>query len=281
MAGVADAIISRVVSERDFPRNLLNLTLSDLRDNPGEPLSEVIFREIYANIFMKDLTSQSGGEEIWVPLEGLTLEPMNSGYTLLRVPKSLTQEKSIIHPIEITWLPIANHSYYGNNAGMPVDNSIVPMFWQASQNPAINAAANLLSAHDTPAMRSTSRIRLIGENLIRIGDPIYSYQSLRLRCTVAYDPFLGNISPEGVQDIYEAFVLLVKSFIYNHCILTLDSGQLQLGQSLGVVKDIIGGYSDAANAYAEALKEKVRPVLIMADVNRYNTLIVREVGRTV
>lgn len=279
MAGIADELIAKVLSSRDFPRGLINLTLSDLRDNPGEPISEVIFREIYTNIFIKDLTAESGGEEIWIPLDGLNLEPMASGYTLLRIPKSLTQNRSIIFPIEITWTPLINQTLYGNGIGGSLDNSVAPMFWQGAPGAGVTAAANLLSAHDSQPVRSTSRLRLIGENLIRIGDPIYYHQSLRLRCTVAYDPFIGNITPAAIKVIYLVFVLLVKSFIYNHCILTLDQGQLEYGQNLGIIKDIVSGYSDAGNQYAIDLEEKVRPLLIMADENRYRNIIVREVGR--
>ena len=272
---LAAMIISKAISPGGFPRGIIEIGLGHLRENHGEPLEQVLYREVFAKRFLLDLQGISAGEMIRIDISSLPISPLLNNYFVVKIPKEMTFGKTIIEAYELTFGIPAGMMGMGMGGGNP----ITPVMWQGNINPGMDAASRLIGSVDTVPMMGTSRLKVIGENVIRIGEMIPRFDNLWLKCSVAYSKNLENLNSNAFDVLYKAFQLLIKTFIYNETAISLDAGRLQMGQDLGIIKDIIGEYKDASETYADMLKNEIRPVLIMSDPDRYREIIETAVGR--
>ena len=272
---IAYRLVNMIMSKRVFPKQVLEYGLGHLRDNQGETLEEVIYREVYLNIFLLDLQGISGGEEMTIDVSNLEFKPMLNNYYIVKIPKFMTNNKTIIDALSLTFGIPAGMFGLGLGGGNP----ITPVMWQGNVNANVEAANRLIGSVDTVPMMGTSRLRVVGENIIRIGETIPRFDNLWLRCNVAYDENLQNLNSTSIETLFRAFCFLLKSVIYNEKIVTMDKGVLHMGMDLGAIKNIIDGYSDAGETYADLLKTEIRSLLIISDPDKYRAAIETAVGR--
>lgn len=197
-------------------------------------------------------TNLVGGAEILVPLIGLQGEEVSTTDMVYRIPKNLTQNRSIMSVLNITYVDpnsMVNAGGYGS-LGVNVEQS---------------AAQNLLDAVSPLPMLSTGRVTIIGENVVLVRDSIRIPSNSYLRCIVAQDEAMSHIQPRSYKAFCKLVEYAVKAFIYNEYIIEVDMGELRGGHNLGKFKDIIEEYADANELYETYLTEKWQKIAFQND----------------
>lgn len=193
-----------------------------------------------------------GGAEILVPLTGLQGEDVNTTDMVYRIPKNLTQNRSIMSVLNVTYVDAQSMAAAGSYASCGVS---------AQQS----AAQALLDAVSPLPLISTGRISIIGENVILIKDSIRIPSNSHLRCIVAHDEAMSHIQPRSYKAFCKLVEYAVKAFIYNEYIIEVDMGELRGGHNLGKFKDIIEEYSDANELYDTYITEKWQKISFQND----------------
>lgn len=206
-----------------------------------------------------------GGAEILVPLTGLMAEEVNTTDMVYRIPKKLTQNRSIISALNITYVDAQSMAAAGNYATCGVS---------AEQS----AGQQLLDAVAPLPMISTGRISIIGENVIFIKDSIRIPSNSYLRCTVAHDEAMSHLQPRSYRAFSKLVEYAVKAYIFTEYELEMDTAELRGGHSLGKFKEIIERWSDANENYEDYIVEKFDKVTFQNDTSRMTRLVKLNTG---
>lgn len=201
-----------------------------------------------------------GGHEITVPLTNLTPEEVDANSVVYRIPKELTQNRSIVSVLNITYVDInsiAGSMYYGN-CGVTAEQS---------------AAQGLLDAIAPMPMISSARVNLIGENVVLLRDNIRPPGNSYLRCIIGHDEAMSHLSPRSYRAFCKLVEYAVKSYIYNEYIVEMDMGELRGGHNLGKFKDVIEGYADAEELYDTFFRERWQKISFQNDRESMGRLI--------
>jgi hypothetical protein len=215
-----------------------------------------------------------GGMEAIVPLQNLPQEKPTEYMTVIHIPKTRTQGKSINSVLHVSFLSAgAAASWTGSNAVGSVGS------YASSESTALMAATSgMLSAFDKIPVTSTSRAELIAENTILIRDSVSISGNSFLRCVLANDDNLSGIQVRSYSYFCNLVEYAVKSYIYNTLIISMDQGELQGGAQLGIFKEIIQGYADAEMNYRDYLKNVWEAVALMNDDAQYSRYIKLIIG---
>jgi hypothetical protein len=206
-----------------------------------------------------------GGSEVWILLDGCG-EPGESAYeTVFHVPKKRTGGRSITTVLNVSFADPTRISSIG-----------IAALNQA--NTMLQVGNAVVDAMGMVPITSTSRIELIGENVVLVRDVLTVPSNSYLRCIVANDENLNNIQLRSYHAFAKLVEYAVKSYIYNTYIVQLDIGELRGGQNLGKIKEIIDGYADAEQNYEDYLKEKWAKIAIMNDGERWLRMLRQQIG---
>ena len=202
-----------------------------------------------------------GGIQDRIPLSGLGALYQDDKSTVVRIPKSRTQNRSILAVQHIAFYN------YSQLSGLPYAN---PTGWQNGYNSADNSMSmlsgfSMMAALDKIPIVSTSSCRLIGENVIYTRDYLTSIDSAVLHCSVTNEENLNNISPRSHVHFSKLVEYAVKSYIYNELVIDIDVNEVVGGFSIGQFKSIIDGYSDAEQNYQDYLTNTWQKVAFMND----------------
>jgi len=192
-----------------------------------------------------------GGHEVEVPLVGVGYEMIDAQSFVMRIPKTLTQNRTISRVVS---LGVGTNNYAASTIN-----------GQLGYGQYLGAAAQVVASQSAIPMVSTAYVRLIEENTILVTDMIYPTQQLYLRCYLNYDDNLEQLKSTSVHNFVRLCELAVKSYIYNHLTVSLGQGQLSGGQELGRIREIIDSYADAEEMYTEYLRDVMRTVTILDD----------------
>lgn len=263
--------------------NALRKSLDDLKFTIPRPILETVFVKRHSNyrIAAPSLDEQIlnsvvrprvyidtnlvGGAEILVPLLGLAGEEVNTTDMVYRIPKNLTQNRSIMSVLNITYVDPSSMASAGSfsSCGVTLEQT---------------QAENLLDALSPLPMISTGRVTIIGENVVLVRDSIRIPTNSYLRCIVAHDEAMSHIQPRSYKAFCKLVEYAVKAFIYNEYIIEVDMGELRGGHNLGKFKDIIEEYSDANELYETYLTEKWQKISFCNDRESYGRFVKLIVG---
>lgn len=205
-----------------------------------------------------------GGQEVYVPLEGVRVEVTGDNRTIWQIPLSLTNNRRItrVYSIVHGTLRTTGLGSYHNTDG----------------NSLLGTARGLISSNTTIPQVSFSNIVLIGENTV-MGEFSYLYQpNLHLRCVVENDEQFNNLPGPAVPAFSKLVEFAVKAFIYNTLIIEMDEAMLSGGQTLGRFLSIVEEYSDANELYEEHLREVWTKTAFLADKLAHQRHIKRVTG---
>lgn len=222
-------------------------------------LNEVIRPRVYMD------TNLVGGAEVLVPLNGLLSEEVNTTDMVYRVPKRLTNNRTIMSVLNITYVDAQSMAAAGNFATCGVS---------AEQS----AMQGLLDAVSPLPMIATGRISIIGENVVYIKDSIRIPSNSYMRCVVGHDEAMSHLQPRSYRAFAKLVEYAVKAYIYTEYELEMDMGELRGGHSLGKFKDIIERYSDANELYDTYITEKWQKISLQNDASQMNRLIRLQTG---
>lgn len=182
-----------------------------------------------------------GGLETWIRLLGLPREQVDLFTHIYRIPKTMTQGRSIISALSVS---------YGEGAVVGATN-LIPV----RGNSLLDAASGLLSSSNPIPMISTAKVQLVGENVVAIMDNLALPTNIFLRCWLENDTEMNHINPRSYLDFARLCEYAVKRYIYTNAIIPMDKGELFAGSQLGRFKEIIDSYSDADEMYFTAREE--------------------------
>lgn len=263
--------VQRAVDELRFRIPLKILELAFLQKERSwnvtiSPLSSMIMDNVVRPRVMID-ANLYGGAEALIPLSECSNTVIENMHTVIEVPKTVTQGRSIVSVLELNvgpMYPVAN--------GMPLYTGV------QNSSALMNAANAAYQAHGSIPAISTARTTLIGENTILVRNSIRFNNYGHMRCILANDENMSHLQIRSYNVFARLVELAVKSYIYNEMIIEMDSGFLQGGQEFGAIKSIIEGWNDAEEMYQEYLSTKWAKVSMMNDPEGYRRFLKTMIG---
>jgi hypothetical protein len=255
-------ILDKAFIKRDFTYRLTNQSTVD-----DQIMSSVIRSRVLVDCNL------AGGISALVPLDGLPVDKPNNYITIIRIPKTRTNGKSIISVSNVNYYDLGVSGLYGGAAGYGYNTTL-----SANENTAaMNSAMGIMASLDHIPITSTSDATLIAENTVKITDVFTMPANAILRCVLENDEELSNIQPRSYPDFFQLVEFAVKSHIYNELIVDLDKGELVGGQELGIFKQIIEGYADSEQNYQDKLKAW-KAISFMNDTSAFHRYLKLTIG---
>lgn len=216
-----------------------------------------------------------GATQAEIPLNSLPAEFIDRFRYMYRIPKELTQGRSIV---SVSGISYGTHSMYagiGNSIASPISPA------QCGVSAVSMAQRQLIASHAPIPVSQTANVTLIGENVVLVEDFTPVPTTFFLRCMLSHDEELTRINPASYPDFAEMVVYAVKAFIYNNYYIELGAGELVGGMQLGQVKDIVDGYADANELLITFFKERWGKVSYVNDDGRYRRAVRKTLGSLV
>ena len=192
-----------------------------------------------------------GGIEVLIPLNTLNGEYLDPYTVIYRVPKKLTQNRSISRVISL-------------NIGAGQMGGTTTMGLQGYTQ-LLDAGAGVLASQSAIPIISTAYIQLIAENTVLITDNMALPNNIHLRCYLENDQDFSQLRSTTYHKFSKLVELATKAYIYNQLTISIGQAQLHGGMELGRFREIVDGYADAAELYETYLEETWRRVAIMDD----------------
>ena len=220
-----------------IPMDILNIAFAEYNsyNNKMISLDEKIMTAVLRPRVMTD-ANLVGGIHTLIDLNKCAITYLNNREFIADVPKALTSGKSII-----TALSLVSNVVYSQATS-----------YNEMQAP-LSAATNMMNNLGTENVVQTARLEMIGDNTVLIQDPTIHLVNSTLRCVVENMSNMENINPRSFPAFAKLCILATKAFIYNTTIIKLDKGYIYSGHELGIIKDLIEGYSDSEEMYLEHL----------------------------
>jgi hypothetical protein len=250
-----------------IPNEILRIAFKDdiinMRQAPTS-LDEQIMSKVIRPRILVD-SNLVGGQMIIVSLQGVPPKYVDTYTIIFEIPLELIMYRNIISVLSIGYLPYVS-SYNSLGSGMGTVNP-------NSMNDVMSAAQRVGDSVSNIPPISNATVELIGANTILVRDQLRVTNAYQLRCIVANEENLNNISPRSYQAFSKLCLLAVKSYIYNKLIIAIDMAYLTGGQELGQVKSYVEGLSDAEENYQTYLAEVMAKVFFMNDTQSYARFI--------
>ncbi len=210
-----------------------------------------------------------GGTEVIISLDGLNVTRLDPITTVFRVPKDVTNGRTITSALSIG---------YGN-ASMLALPGLTGSFKPCSVTPLLQAGQAMLDQHMPIPVSGTARLQLIAENTIMVRDPTTALGAISfLRCILANDENLSHIQTKSYLHFAKLCELAVKSYIYNEYALVLDRAFITGGYEIGKFKEMVDSYADSEEMYQTYLTETWQAVAFMNDSETYQRYMTRLAG---
>lgn len=192
-----------------------------------------------------------GGTEVTIPLVEVLPQWISDYNVLYRVPKHLTQNRSILRLIHLTF----------GDGGVVGSQNLAAQ----GRSPLMDGAQGVLQAHLPIPIISTANMEIVGENTILVKDNVTMPGNPYLRCVIEGDTELNHLQPTSYRHFSKLVILATKRHIFNHMAVSLDQAALSGGMALGRIREIIDGYSDAYEQYEEYFDTVWRKVAVFND----------------
>lgn len=216
----------------------------------------------------------SGATEATIPLHGIKLEPIDTAKYLIHIPKESTNGRVITTVLALIFYSMQNVGLGGVFLGSNTGHMQTACMGNKTH------PANAMSKSVAPQIVSqTSNVRIIDGHTVLVEDLVNPTQYGALRCVLANDAEFSTLSPPAWFAFGHLCTLATKAYIYNQYAIELDMAELVGGKELGKFKEIVDGYADANELYAEYYTTKWRKVQFMNDEPRHARFIKSMIGR--
>lgn len=193
-----------------------------------------------------------GGQQVVIPLSTVAPEYLDPRTIVYRIPKSLTQGRSITRVLAMgvglgtIASNIVNRNSYGYSA-------------------VLDAADAVVDSHAPVPMVSTAYLRLIAENVVMVTEMVALPSNVELRCFLENDEDFSQLRTTAYPKFSRLVELAVKAYIYNELSIPIGQGQLVGGMELGKFREVVDGYADANELYDTYLQETWTKVALFND----------------
>ncbi len=250
-----------------IPREILELVF-DNREWLNKRLAISIDEQIKAKVlFPRVLTDCSlmGGRETRVDLSNVPMQQTNDYVYVVRIPKTLTQNSSIISVRNLTFAdPYSISNYGGSNL--------------RNNSQLLNMGMALVDQHGTIPNASAGQCQIIGDNVVMISEMYLVPSNCYMRVILENDSNLSHLQLKSFTHFRKGCLLAVKEYIFNNHVIKMDMGELRGGQQIGAFKTTIEGYSDAGELYEEWLEKDWPAVSVMNDNETWERMLRSRVG---
>lgn len=206
-----------------------------------------------------------GGQTAIISMEGLEPVFRDNYNVVYEIPKSRTQNRTIMSILEVGYTPYAGAYSMGAVAyGMTTTGSV---------NPVLNAGQRVGDAMSGIPPVSVAYVELVAENTILLRDQYRITGAYYARCMLENEENLNNINPRSLPNFSKLVELAVKSYIYNKLLIKIDQGVIYAGYELGAMKSYIESLSDSEEMYQTFLREKWAPTAFCNDIHAYDRFI--------
>lgn len=192
-----------------------------------------------------------GGTEVTIPLVSIVPQWISDYNVLYRIPKSMTQNRSILRLIHMT---------FGDGGVVGSMNLAIQ-----GRSALMDAAQGVLQAHLPIPIVSTANMEIVAENTVLVKDNVTMPGNPYLRCVIESDSELNHLQPTSYKAFSKLVVLATKAYIFNNMAVMTDQAALLGGMALGRIREIIDGYADAHEQYEEYFETVWRRVAIFND----------------
>lgn len=210
-------------------------------------------------------TNLVGGTETWVYLQDVPYERTDDYTQVYRIPKKHTQNRSILSVLNVTFTDPMRGNSFGVAAGY--NNSTT-----------LQAGQAVMDAYAQIPITSTHKVQLIGENVVMLRDSTILPPNIYLRCVLGNDENMTHLQVRTYPMFAKLVLLAIKAFIYNSLVIEVDIGELQGGQVIGKIKEILDSYADANEQYTEYLLGTFGRVEFMNDNETYTRFLKLQIG---
>ena len=267
-------IISGALRALDFriPPQILKATFKDAVPNYRvAPVSihDQITNKVIRPRVLEDL-NLVGGQHVVLNIEAAKMV-FNDMYSVVyEIPPELIQNREIISVLSCGYMPFISsfNTTYTGLSSMATSGS----------NDITGAAQRVSDSMSSIPVISNASVDLIGYNTIILRECFRASGVYQLRCIVANDEHLNNISPRSHLHFFKLVEFAVKAYIYNNMIITIDQAALSGGQELGAFKSQVEAYSDASESYQTYLTDVMQGTLFMNDNISHTRFITQMIG---
>lgn len=272
--------IKKAIEEVKYriPRQLLERVFingsSAWRVGPKSNLDDQILNLVVRPRVMVDC-NLIGGTQALIPLDGLAQDKPEDWLTVVHIPKSRTDGRSINSVLDVVLINNSIVAGYTNMGatGMGSMNGMSGGFSAQDGSAMTSALASAVAAQDKIPLVSTSRVSLIAENTIMIRDGVLLPPNTALRCVLANDENMSGLQLRSYRYFSNLIEFAVKSYIYKELVIEVDVAELRYGQAVGAFKDVYSSYSDAEANYQDYLTNVWEQVAFMNDAETYSRFI--------
>ncbi len=237
----------------DIPESILKIAFRDewLDSKAPVTLESRILQWVIKERVIRDMNLVQG-EEVQVPLDDLSPYITDDYVVVYTIPPERTNYREILSVSHVSYIP------YGSNIGWRGNEGLSRPTWGG--NDLMTAANQVFDSVSSMPYIQTAKVDIVGQNTIRITDRNRRQQSYMLTCYVANDGYLNNITPHAYPLFAEVCLLAVKAWIYRRMVTEIGEFFLQRGKEMGIVKDIIMDWKDAAAEYKLKIDTEWRAV---------------------
>lgn len=252
-------LVERIKREINF--EILEEAFAPIRYNPTDKyhyrdrqtpvaIDSVIRKVIVEGWVMTDINLNSG-VEMYIPLRGLPREIIDPWNIVFRIPKTLTDGRSITSVYSVSFSQSYSMNSYRSNMNL--------------SSPLLDAANGVLQSHMPLPAVSTANVTLLEENTVLINDINILPVDLYLRCMIGHEPDFKNVQKPYWVHLAELCVLATKSYCYNKLLIPMDEGVIRSGATIGRFREVVDGYADAITLYKEYLDTRWRKANALQD----------------
>lgn len=250
----------------DIPRQVLEVGFRDEWLDRSAPVSleNKILNWVIKERVIQDMDLVHG-EEILVDLSKVEVYTADQYARIYNIPPALTNNREIMSVISVSYAPFGMN--FGSSGGS--NTAMVPLMG----NDLMTAASQVMNSVGSIPNMSTARVDLVGYNVVRVTDHQRLQTGYLLRCYVTNDNYLSNIVPRAYPKFAELCLLAVKAYLYNKLIVTMGDHFLQRGQELGIFKEVVSGWQEAAQQYKDYLRDEWAVVAYTMDEDAYTRFL--------
>lgn len=224
------------------PKEVLLRAFYDIKQYNNLDVRDLFYhlqdRVIY-NFLLPAMNTVGGNRQI-LELGDLQPEVRDRFTRIYRIPKSITQGRSIVSALSISY------GAYLNTGSIAYPGS--------GSSQLLNSTQQLVNSVSAPQINSTDQVALIGENVIMVRDAIQMFGGVNLECYLEHDKNLSGMHPRAYQTFTDMVVLATKAYIYNKLVILMDMGFIHAGHELGTMRDVIMEYSNSYTELTEMIK---------------------------
>lgn len=253
------------VLNNDIPKRILeDAFLPDKHSNQrNRSLTDCIIERVIRNKVMPDL-SRIGGTLIDIPLYECPFsydDTLNYRYhRIYEIDAKYTQNRPIY-----SVLRAYNNGVISATAGMTPFNAGYSTYQTSTVD---EMMSKQIMSRDRMVKFSDADIEVVGPFSLRVTNTIMLAYNLTLECRIGYSSEFHELMPPYHHEFNLLVDLAVKSYIYRELRLDIDMFKLDGGRELGVYKDYVDSYSNAASDYQEQISKRWRKLLILGDARR-------------